>query len=315
MSTIPTSSPTANTSLTPDRAAPTPALARKILVTGATGATGSSAVARLLDLHVPVRALVHLLDAHSEKLKARGVEIMEGDLADFEAISAALEGITGAYFVYPVQVASILEATAFFAQAALEQGVRAIVNMSQVTARRGAKSHAARDHWIAERLLDRSGVAVTHLRPTFFAEWLLYQAQSIREQDMITLPFGDTRYAPIAAEDQGRVIAAVLNDPAAHAGKTYPLYGPGELNQFEIATMLSEVLGRKIIYVPMEIEPFEKVLGGMGFGPHFIQHISGVAQDCRDGVMSGTNDLVQKLTGQKPLTMLDYITKNKALFS
>jgi NAD(P)H dehydrogenase (quinone) len=42
--------------------------------------------------------------------------------------------------------------------------------------------------------------------------------------------------------------------------------------------------------------------------------MSAVAQDCRDGVRSGTNDLVEKLTGQKPMQMLDYIAKNKALF-
>jgi NAD(P)H dehydrogenase (quinone) len=41
------------------------------------------------------------------------------------------------------------------------------------------------------------------------------------------------------------------------------------------------------------------------------QHISAVAQDCRDGIFSETNDLVEKLTGQ----MVDYIVKNKALFS
>jgi NAD(P)H dehydrogenase (quinone) len=40
-----------------------------------------------------------------------------------------------------------------------------------------------------------------------------------------------------------------------------------------------------------------------------------VAQDCRDGLFSGTNDVVETLTGQKPLGMLDYIVKNKALFS
>jgi NAD(P)H dehydrogenase (quinone) len=53
----------------------------------------------------------------------------------------------------------------------------------------------------------------------------------------------------------------------------------------------------------------------MGRTPHFIQHISAVAQDCRDGISSGTNDLVEKLTGQMPLQMVDYIVKNKALFS
>jgi len=136
-----------------------------------------------------------------------------------------------------------LEATAFFAQAALEQGVEAIVNMSQISARRSAKSHAAQNHWIAERLLDRSGIPVTHLRPTFFAEWLMYVSESIREKNTFPLPFGDARYAPIAAEDQGRVIAAILNDSAQHAGKIYPLYVPKELTQGEVADLLTEVVG------------------------------------------------------------------------
>jgi NAD(P)H dehydrogenase (quinone) len=287
----------------------------KILVTGATGATGGNAIKKLLELQAPVRALVHKIDARSEQLSAQGVEIVQGDLSDFETVNEALKAVTGAYFVYPIKVPGILEATAFFAQAALEQGVGALVNMSQISARRIAKSHAAQSHWIAERLLDRSGIPVTHLRPTFFPEWLMYQSRAIREKNILPLPFGDSRYAPIAAEDQGRVIAAILSNPAEHAGKIYPLYGPKELTQFEIAEILSGVLGRKITYVPMEIEAFKPVLKDMGFTPYFIQHISAVAQDCRDGLFSGTNDLVETLTGQKPLEIVDYIVKNKAVFS
>jgi len=288
---------------------------KKVLITGATGATGGNAIKRLLELKVPVRALVHKVDERSEKLSSQGVEIVRGDLSDFEAVSEALQGITAAYFVFPVKVPGILEATAFFAQAALEQGVGAIVNMSQISARRIAKSHAAQNHCIAERLLDRSGIPVTHLRPTFFAEWLMYVSESIREKDMFPLPFGNARYAPIAAEDQGRVIAAILNDSAEHAGKTYPLYGPKELTQYEVADILTQVLERKITYVPVEIEAFSEIWKEMGYSPYIRQHISAVAQDCRDGVFSGTNDLVEKLTGQKPLQLVDYITKHKAAFA
>ena len=285
---------------------------KKVLITGATGATGGNAIKKLLELKVPMRALVHKVDERSEKLSSQGVEIVLGDLSDFEVVSEALQGITAAYFVFPVKVPGILEATAFFAQAALEQGVGAIVNMSQISARRLAKSHAAQNHWIAERLLDRSGIPVTHLRPTFFAEWLMYVSESIKEKNMFPLPFGDARYAPIAAEDQGRVIAAILNDAAEHAGKTYPLYGPKELTQYEVADILTQVLRRQITYVPVEIEAFSEIWKEMGYSPYIRQHISAVAQDCRDGVFSGTNDLVKKLTGQKPLELVDYITKHKA---
>src|SRR5258708_14118796 len=227
---------------------------KKVLITGATGATGGNAIKRLLELKVPVRALVHKVDERSEKLSSQGVEIVVGDLSDFEAVSEALRGITAAYFVFPVKVTGILEDTAFFAQAALEQGVGAIVNMSQISARRIAKSHAAQNHWIAERLLDRSGIPVTHLRPTFFAEWLTYLSESIREKNMFPLPFGDARYAPIAAEDQGRSSAAILNDSAEHAGKIYPLYGPKELTQYYVADFFSQVFGSKNTYVPGGIQ-------------------------------------------------------------
>jgi uncharacterized protein YbjT (DUF2867 family) len=186
--------------------------------------------------------------------------------------------------------------------------------MSQIAARRIAKSHASQDHWIAERLFDRSGIPVAHLRPTFFAEWLMYVAKFIKQQSELILPFGEARYAPIAGEDLGRVVASILANPVDHAGQTYPLLGPKELAQFEIAGILSDVLGRKITYVPMEIEAFKGVMKDMGYTPHFIQHVSAVAQDCRDGIFSGTNDLVEKLTGQIPLQVEDYIVKNKALF-
>lgn len=286
----------------------------KILVTGATGATGGSAIDELLARGVPVRALVHTTDARSEALRARGAEVVEGDLSDFDAVNRALEGIASAYFVYPIQVPGILEATAYFAQAAMGHGVGAIVNMSQITARLEAKSHASRAHWIAERLLDRSGVPVTHLRPTLFAEWIVYFRRAIREKSILPLPYGDARYAPIAARDQGRVIAEILLAPAEHAGKTYPLFGPTELGQGDVADILTDVLGRKITYVPMEIEAFGELLTEMGFNDHFRQHISAVAQDCRDGVCSGTNDLVERITGRRPQEMTEFVAENAAIF-
>ncbi len=94
---------------------------KKVLITGATGATGGNAIKKLLELKVPVRALVHKVDERSEKLSSQGVEIVRGDLSDFEAVSEALQGIAAAYFVFPVKVPGILEATAFFAKPPLNK--------------------------------------------------------------------------------------------------------------------------------------------------------------------------------------------------
>ncbi|WP_454801303.1 NmrA family NAD(P)-binding protein [Mucilaginibacter phyllosphaerae] len=288
---------------------------KKILITGATGATGSVAVAKLLDQQIPVRALVHQSDERSEQLKGLGAEIVEGDLTDLDSVSQAMEGVSAAYFVYPIQVPGILDATAYFIQAALEANVGHIVNMSQRTSRRGSPSHGAQNHWISERLFDHSGIPVTHLRPTLFAEWLMYFAPEIKHNSRLLTPFYNSKYAPIAGEDTGRVIAAVMANPVEHTGQTYELYGPEELTQLEVAEILSQELGRHISYVPMEAQPFGEVLKANNFTPYFIQHIEGITKDFNSGETDGINGNVEKITGNKPISIRDYIKKNLSLFS
>ena len=212
-----------------------------ILISGATGSTGSVAAQLLLEKGFPVRALVRKLDERSEKLKALGAEVVLGDLLDFRSIQPAFKGIQRAYFCYPV-FPGIVQATVHFAQAALDEKVEHIVNISQRTCREDAIANSAIQHWLAERVFDRSGVPVTHLRPIAFAEWLLYSRHKISEGEY-GVPFGPTgRFAPISARDQGEVIAAILAEPVEHIGKTYPLLGPVELTPPEIAAIVTKTL-------------------------------------------------------------------------
>lgn len=288
---------------------------KKFLITGATGKTGGYAINELLSRGASVRAFVHHVDDRSAALEARGVEVVQGELNDFQAVHAALEGIEGAYFVFPIQSPGLIEATAYFAQAAAEQGVKAIVNMSQISARREAASHAALNHWLGERLLDRWAVPVTHLRPTFFAEWTTYFAQTVRDGNQLILPFGEARFAPIAAEDQGRVIASILLNPSRHQGQTYRLYGPTEVTQHDVADILSRTLNRPITYVPVEIPQFVELLKQHGFNDYFQQHIASVAQDARDGVFSGMNRDVEDITGQPAMDMQAFLVRHKSLYT
>src|ERR1700756_3139071 len=228
-----------------------------LLVSGATGRTGGVAVDELLKMGKRVRAYVRSDDERAAALRQRGVDIAVGSFADIDDIRAAMEGIRSAYFLHPI-APGIIGAAAYFAQAAKEAGVTAIVNMSQISARRESASHAAQDHWVSERVFDWSGVATTHLRPTFFADWLVYPhfAKEIWARKKIEFPFGDGRHAPISSDDQGRVIAHILANPEGHEGKTYTLTGPVEMNHTEIAAVMSDVLGAKIEYAPTSIEEF-----------------------------------------------------------
>jgi NAD(P)H dehydrogenase (quinone) len=285
----------------------------KVLVTGATGDTGRATIDELLVRGHQVRALAHQEDDRSKKLQERGVEVVFGDLLDFGQVRAALAGVQRAYFVYPIRP-GILQATAYFAQAAKEAGVDGIVNMSQKSAREDAKSHAATDHWLSERVFDWSGVTVAHIRPTYFAEWLLYLAPMVKA-GLLHVPFGTGKHAPIAAEDMGRVIVGILEAPAKHDGKIYPLFGPVEYTYQETAQVLSRVLGKDVQYKQVAFEEFQKALqaGGRasvrGGNDFLFQHLKEVAIDHQNGIFEGTNDLVEKLGGRPPMTLEAFITK------
>ncbi len=284
------------------------------LITGATGNTGAPTVEMLREAGHRVRAFVHRSDRRSEALAGLGAEIVEGDLLDFRSVSSAMSGVSAAYFCYPIAPGSLLPATAIFAQAASEAGVRAVVNMSQISARREAKSHAAQQHWIAERLLDRAAFVTTHLRPTFFAEWLKWQWARDGDEGVLRLPFGNGRHAPIAGRDQARVIAAILQNPAPHDRQIYPLVGAEELDHYGIAKQMSDALGIAVRYEPIGIPDFAAALTAQGRPDFFVQHISSVAQDYQDGIFSGENNLVEVISGRKPMTVGDYVDANRAAF-
>jgi NAD(P)H dehydrogenase (quinone) len=309
----------------------------RFLVTGATGDTGGYTVEQLLERGHAVRALAHREDERSERLEKMGAEVVIGDFLKFNDVRAAMREVRGAYFCYPIRP-GILQATAYFAQAAKEAGLECVVNMSQKPAREDAKSQAMCDHWLAERVFDWSGLTVAHLRPTLFAEWLLYLAPMIRA-GLLHVPFGPGRHAPIAAEDQARVIVGILEDPASHRGKIYPLYGPVEFTHKEIAQVLSRVLGKDVQYKQVSLETMRQNMASGGQKPpaehtaramygefeqkpegrtgdsFLIQHLREVAIDHQNAVFAGTNDVVKKIGGRQPTTLEEFITKHRKAFA
>jgi NAD(P)H dehydrogenase (quinone) len=284
-----------------------------ILITGATGNTGAHTVRFLRERGLPVRALVHTLDDRAAELRELGAEVVQGDLLDFPAVSAATAGVTAAYFNYPV-APGLVEATANFAQAASEAGVHAVVNMSQISARRDAKSNAARAHWLAERLLDRGGFVTTHLRPTFFTFLLNMFWTRDNDEGLYRLPFADARFAPIDAADQAHVIAAILQNPDPHDRQIYPLFGAEELDWHQIAAKVQQTLGIPVRYEPIDISTFSAGLAASGASTYFVQHFSNVAQDYRDGIFAGVNNLVEEIGGVKPISVEDYVAATRSRF-
>jgi uncharacterized protein YbjT (DUF2867 family) len=282
---------------------------------GSHGATGNYVTRQLLTRGLPVRAFVRQADERADQLGELGAEIAVGDVRNFEDIRTALDGVARAYFTYPL-ADGLLEATATFVAAGKQTGLQVVVNMSQITARPDHRSPAARQHWLAERVLDWSGIGVTHLRPPFFLENLITLAgATIRAEGKIYLPYGRGRHAPVGGEDLARVAVGILTDPDAHRGKTYVPTGPVSLSIADMASIYTRVLGRPVEYVDIPVERWRQILSGLdGMSPYLIEHLSHVAQSHQHGEFDAATAVVETIGAVLPQSLEAFIRQNQTVF-
>ncbi|MCI0332145.1 MAG: NAD(P)H-binding protein [Planctomycetes bacterium] len=299
-------------------------MATPILVTGAAGrvgAVGRTVTQLLLKQGKAVRAMVRNEDERAQALRGMGAEIVVGDLLDLDSMHKAIAGCETMYFGMSVS-ADYLAATVNAAAVAKHHGVKAFINMSQMTVAQMSISESTPSpqhklHWLAEKALNWSGLPIVHVRPTAFLEgfFLLFTADSVRESNQIRLPFGDGKTSPVGAEDVARVVATLLANPQAHIGKTYHLTGPQSENMHFYAEEYSKALGRTITYQSIPVEPWRDGLLERGLPAHLVNHLATMADLHCAGRYDRMSDDVMTLTGQVPLSVQHFVRKNAATFT
>ena len=298
--------------------------ATPILVTGAAGAVGSIGrhlTEMLLAKGHKVRALVRREDERAEALRQLGAEVTQGDLTDLTAMHRAIEGCTRVYFGMSVS-ADYLTATVNTAAVARHHSVEAFVNMSQMTVTQmsiteSTDSPQHKLHWLAERALSWSGLPVVTMRPTVFLEgfFLLFAAPGVRDADELALPMGVGKTSPISAVDVARAVSVVLDDPAPHIGKIYNLTGFESADLEHYTRVFSEALGRTIHYRDVPLSGWSDKLLGAGVPAHIVKHLSVMTELNKQGRYDRMTDDLFKLTGQKPISMYDFVKLHAAEFT
>ena len=189
--------------------------------------------------------------------------------------------------------------------------------MSQLPAHKYHDSPLTRQHWLAEKMLDLTDMMVTHVRPGFFAEMLyLMNGASILTEGKMYLPHGDACHAPIAGEDIGRSVAAILEKPEQYNHKHLILTGPERVSQADIAAIATEVLGMPIEYISVPYEEWAEAMKQTGLMSDFlVNHLVKVGKDYQNDVFDKVTTTVEELTGQKPMDMKTFIEINKSFFT
>jgi uncharacterized protein YbjT (DUF2867 family) len=295
-----------------------------ILVTGAAGRVGGvgrTVTELLLKQGKAVRAMVRTEDQRAQALRDMGAEVVVGDLLDLESMHKVIAGCETMYFGMSVS-AAYLAATVNVAVVAKHHGVKAFINMSQMTLSQMSITETTPSpqhklHWLAEQALNWSGLPVVHVRPTVLLEgfFLILTPDSVKELNQIRLPFGDGKTSPVAVEDVARVIATLLADPRPHIGKIYHLTGPRSENMQFFAQEYSKALGRAITYQDIPVEPWRDGLLKRGLPIHLVHHLTTMADLHRAGRYDRMSGDVLTITGQAPISVQEFVRKNASAFT
>jgi uncharacterized protein YbjT (DUF2867 family) len=292
-----------------------------VLIAGA-GGVGRTVLGQLRAQGVPVRAMVRRDDDRAAALRALGAEVVVGDLTRPETVAAALEGVGRMYFAMPVSPDHLLAATVVASVARDYGKLDGLVGLSQMTvsemtATSTEESHQQRLHWLAEQVLNWSGLPVVHIRPTAFLDTPLFTslaARSIRENGTLALPFGTGRTSPVAVDDIARVVATVLLDPAPHVGQVYELTGPRSVDMKELAEEFSRALERPVTYVDVPPERWEAELPKLGMPPHLEQHVAVMGRLHRENRYDRTADGVERVTGVPAQTIEAFVAARRDFY-
>src|SRR5215208_5850385 len=299
-------------------------MANPILVTGAAGrvgAIGRTITELLLRQGKNVRAMVRNEDERAQALRDKGAEVVAGNLLDLDSMHRAIAGCETMYFGMSVSD-DYLAATVNTAAVAKHHGLKAFINMSQMTLTQMSITETTASpqhklHWLAEQALNWSGLPVVHVRPTVLLEgfFLILTADSVRESNQIRLPFGDGKTSPVAVEDVAGVLASLLADPRPHIGQVYHLTGPQSENMHFYAREYSKALGRAITYQDIPVGPWRDGLLERGLPVHLVNHLATMADLHRAGRYDRMSEDVRTLTGQGPLGVQEFVRKHAATFT
>ena len=274
-----------------------------ILVTGASGSTGSEVVKRLSARRVPVRAMVRRPPVQAHEASS-SVEYITADFEDPVSLRRALDGIERAFLV--TNSSERTEAQQLgFVDVARTAGLRHIVYLSQLNATKNSPVRFLRYHAVVEDAISSTGIAFTHLRPNLFMQGYLAFRSSIASTGQFFAPVGDAAVSIVDVRDIAAVAAAALTE-SGHEGKIYDVTGPEALTHTGMASQLSDALGKQVAFIDISESAMREALIGHGFPEWQAEGLIEDYAHYRRGEASSVSSAVLDVTGQPARAFLTF---------
>lgn len=260
------------------------------LVIGATGTTGSRTAAQLIAAGHRVKA------ASRHAAPVPGATPVRFDWYDPSTFSDALDGVGRVYLIPPLGDSDPASVMLPFLRRARTNGVHRAVLLSSSAVPEGGPGVGTVHHALPG-LFDQWAV----LRPSWFMQNFTgthAHALSIRESGTILTAAESGRVGFVDANDIAAAAVRVLTDGQA-PNTDLILTGPETLSYDDIATIITEVTGRRVVHHHLTFEQMRDRLTAH-VPPKFAAMLAGMDRAIAEGAEDRTTDAIQRLTGRSP---------------
>ncbi|MGZ9584270.1 SDR family oxidoreductase [Paenibacillus marinisediminis] len=283
-----------------------------ILVTGSTGNIGNYVVTELLKREAKVRAVVTNIERAKTFFQPHpNLEIAPFDFLQPSTYPAALKDIKKIFLIRPPQLAKPKKDILPFLQAAKSAGVEHIVFVSLI----GVEKNPVVPHHKIENLILEIGFTYTFLRPSFFMQNLnTTHREDISIRNELYIPVGKAKTSFIDTRDIGEAAAICLTH-VGHENKKYELTGLEALSYDEVATIMSRILGRKIVYINPNVFAFRKTCIKRGMPKGFANVMTMLYTMTKFGTAKTITHDLEKILTHNPITFEQYVKDHKGDFN
>ncbi len=224
----------------------------KVLAVGAAGASASLVVPELLKRNVTVRAFIHKQEDELIVQRLGVADIVVGELSDANAVKDALEGMEGVFYIAPAALEKEAEVGKQFIAIAKQAGIRRVVFSSVIHPVLSELVNHADKAPVEEALLD-SGMEYVFLQPAMFYQNFAPSWAKMKESGVYGEPWStETCFSRVDYRDVAEVAAIALTEDRLLYG-TFELCAEGRLNRHDLAALMSEVVGKSVTAIKVEI--------------------------------------------------------------
>ena len=288
-----------------------------VLVAGASGNIGAATVSVLAEKYAD-KAEIRAGVRNPDKVPARpGVTVVKAVMGDKDQLKEPLKGVDVLFIVTP-GTEDRAPLTIKTAEAAKEAGVKFILVVSTPSVTVTVPDTIFGKQFIEiEGKISKLGIPYSFLRLPLFIDNTWGNKDTIVSQSAFYAPQSPDKSAIyIAVEDAAKAAAAILTDYSKHNGKGYTIQSDRYTNA-ELAAAFTEALGKEVKFVQVPPEAAKQAMVGKGWPEWQVDGILEVMKLIEEGTSIfsvGDAGVLKSLTGEEPISMKAWVTKNAPSF-